>query len=89
MSYIPPGTLAFLCDLDGDGLCDPLQGNVPFIDPANGLGFPNGLLNKNLIIQSNIFQENAPVPAPGSGLVGLGPDLCHRDLVQACSDCSD
>ncbi|MHC4414460.1 MAG: hypothetical protein ACYS0G_04170 [Planctomycetota bacterium] len=54
-------------------LQDPLLGNVPNVDPASGLGFPNGLLNKNLAIQSNIVTENAPDITPGSGLVALGP----------------
>ena len=54
-------------------LDDPLQGNVPNMD-LNGLGFPTGLITKNLIIQSNVVGLSAPVPAPGSGLQVHGPD---------------
>ena len=64
VSNVGPGVLAVLVD--------PLQGNVPNVDAA-GIGFPNGLLNKNLLIQSNIFEFNAPTISPGSGLVALGP----------------
>ena len=64
VSNVGPGVLAVLVD--------PLQGNVPNVDAA-GIGFPNGLLNKNLLIQSNIFEFNAPMISPGSGLVALGP----------------
>ena len=52
-------------------LFDPLEGNVPNTDPR-GLGFPNGITEKNLIIQSNILGENAPFEAPGAGLEALG-----------------
>ena len=52
-------------------LFDPLEGNVPNTDPR-GLGFPNGITAKNLIIQSNILGENAPFAAPGAGLEALG-----------------
>ena len=52
-------------------LFDPLEGNVPNTDPR-GLGFPNGITEKNLIIQSNIMGENAPFEAPGAGLEALG-----------------
>ncbi len=64
VSNVPPGAVA--CPIP-----DPLQGNVPGLDP-NGLGFPEGLANKNLFIQSNLLGINAPVPAPGQGLAALG-----------------
>jgi hypothetical protein len=69
-------------------LVDPLQGNVPNVDAA-GLGFPNGLLNKNLIIQSNVLGTNAPDPAPGGGLAAVGagaiipPDVPNSIVVGA------
>ena len=48
---------------------DPLQGNVANVNP-NGLGFPNGLTEKNIIIQSNTLGFNAPQLSP-RGLDGL------------------
>jgi hypothetical protein len=57
----------------------PLRGNVPNVDPANGLGFPNGLTEKNLIIQDNIFPgPNPPFPEPSGNpfalyVIGTGP----------------
>lgn len=53
-------------------LADPLQAGVPNVD-ADGLGFPMGLLNDNLFIQSNLFQNSAPFIIPGGGLVAIGP----------------
>ena len=54
-------------------LVDPLLGNVPNVDADTLLGFPGGLLNENLRIQSNLLGPNAPAEAPGSGLVAIGP----------------
>ncbi|MHC4480967.1 MAG: hypothetical protein ACYS1C_08390, partial [Planctomycetota bacterium] len=57
----------------------PLQGNVPNVEPASGLGFPNGLTEKNLIIQDNVFLgPNPPFPAPSGSptalyVLGTGP----------------
>ncbi len=59
----------------GAELKDPLQGNVRNVDPATGLGFPKGLAQKNLIIQSNALGVGAPEVVPGSGLFALGPDF--------------
>ncbi|MHC4447010.1 MAG: hypothetical protein ACYSXF_04400, partial [Planctomycetota bacterium] len=56
-------------------LVDPLEGNVPNTDPSGLLGFPDGLINKNLKIQSNILGENAPIEAPGAGLRAVGPGV--------------
>jgi len=58
---------------DIGSLVDPLQGIVPNVDPVTLLGFPGGLLNENLRIQSNLLGPNAPAEAPGSGLVAIGP----------------
>jgi pectate lyase len=60
-------------------LADPLQGNVPNVD-INGLGFPSGLAEKNLMIQSNSLGANAPDPSPGSGLAAIGPDTFQVGL---------
>lgn len=59
-------------------LVDPLTGNIPNVD-AVGLGFPTGLVNKNLTIQSNLLGPNAPQPSPGTGLVGMGPGFLNPD----------
>ncbi len=61
---VPPG---FIVGLPGD----PLMGNVPNVDP-NGFGVPNGLFNKNMLIQSNALGPHAPAPALGGGLVAIG-----------------
>ncbi len=53
-------------------LADPLEGGVPNTD-ASGEGFPNGLVNTNLTIQSNFTTQGAPDVLPGSGLAALGP----------------
>ena len=59
-------------------LPDPLQGNVPNVH-ANGLGFPNGLTEKNLIIQANVFPgPNPPHPEPSGdpfALYVIGPNF--------------
>ena len=55
-SNVPPGRI--MC------IRDPLQGNVPNVD-ASGYGFPEGLAEKNLIIQTNITPgPNPPAPNP-------------------------
>ena len=51
-------------------LTDPLVFGVPNIDAA-GLGFPNGLAEENLIIQSNAFEQGLVIE-PGLGMVALG-----------------
>ncbi|MHC4775535.1 MAG: hypothetical protein ACYTBR_09755, partial [Planctomycetota bacterium] len=57
----------------------PLQGNIPNVNPSNGLGFPDGLAEKNLIIQDNVFQgPNPPSPDPSGSpnalyVLGTGP----------------
>ena len=67
-SNIPP---------DADvGLPNPLRGNVPNVDPQ-GIGFPTGLEQKNIVIQDNITPGcSPPNPNPGNtgqDLVVLGP----------------
>ncbi|MEE9293718.1 MAG: nidogen-like domain-containing protein [Phycisphaerae bacterium] len=53
-------------------LRDPLVGNVPNISPASGLGFPQGLAEKNLIIQTNITPgPNPPHPNPSGDPTAL------------------
>jgi hypothetical protein len=54
-------------------LAPTLQGNVPNVDPASGLGFPNGLLNQNLVIQANLLGVQAPDIVVGTNLIGMGP----------------
>jgi hypothetical protein len=50
----------------------PLQGNVPNVDPDTLLGFPDGLTEKNLIIQDNVFPgPNPPFPDPSGSSVAL------------------
>jgi hypothetical protein len=49
-----------------------LEGNVPNVDPATGWGLPNGLLNKNLILQTNPISPNAPDPFPGLEMALIG-----------------
>ena len=51
-----------------------LEGGVPNIDPFNGLGFPNGLRNFNLIIQTNALEQGLEI-VPGQELVALGRDF--------------
>ncbi len=51
-------------------LTDPLVFGVPNLD-AFGLGFPVGLTEENLILQSNINEQGLFVQ-PGSGMVALG-----------------
>jgi PEP-CTERM motif-containing protein len=55
----------------GGALADPLTGGVPNTAP-DGLGFPNGLSQENLTLQSNILGLGATSPAPGGGLIVLG-----------------
>jgi hypothetical protein len=58
-SNIPPGQIV--------GLPNPLRGNVPNVDPATGYGFPNGLEQKNIVIQDNATPGcNPPNPNPGA-----------------------
>lgn len=52
-------------------LFDPLVFGVPNVDPASGLGFPNGLAEENLLLQSNINEQGLFVQ-PGNGMVALG-----------------
>lgn len=52
-------------------LADPLEGGVPNLDPF-GLGFPDGLSQFNLVIQSNALGVGARVPFPGEGLRATG-----------------
>jgi hypothetical protein len=48
-------------------LPNPLQGNVPNVDPG-GIGFPNGLRQKNIVIQDNVTPGcNPQNPNPGAG----------------------
>ncbi|MHC4590151.1 MAG: hypothetical protein ACYTAQ_12685, partial [Planctomycetota bacterium] len=57
-SNVPPGAGMKVA------LPAPLRGNVPNVDAA-GFGFPDGLAEKNLIIQDNVFQgPNPPSPDP-------------------------
>ncbi|MHC4273278.1 MAG: hypothetical protein ACYSUR_06370 [Planctomycetota bacterium] len=69
---VPPYALALLTPT--------LQGNVPNVDPNNGYGFPGGLANKNLVIQSNALGPQAVVVAPGDSLVGMGPGFWDQDI---------
>jgi hypothetical protein len=62
--HVPVGQLAELTPR--------LEGNVQNIDPANGFGFPDGLANKNLVIQTNDLGHQAPDIVPGNELVALG-----------------
>jgi hypothetical protein len=68
----------------------PLQGNVPNVDPA-GIGFPDGLTEKNIIILDNIFPgPNPPVISPsgspfalyviGEGFIGSNSKKIGEDL---------
>ncbi|MHC4319514.1 MAG: hypothetical protein ACYS1B_13360 [Planctomycetota bacterium] len=57
-SNVPPGAGMKVA------LPAPLRGNVPNVDAA-GFGFPDGLAEKNLIIQDNVFPDpNPPSPDP-------------------------
>jgi hypothetical protein len=69
---VPPGQAALLTST--------LEGNVPNVDPNFGWGFPNGLANKNLIIQTNPVSPNAPHPDPGSNIAAVGQDLWFPGL---------
>ncbi len=55
----------------GGPLADPLQAGVPNLDQF-GLGFPNGLSQPNLVMQSNLLGIGALMPAPGAGLRAVG-----------------
>ncbi len=61
-STLPPGSVLLLDD--------PLCGGIPNVDPATGWGFPDGLSESNLCVQSNIDGESAPAPNP-RGIDGL------------------
>ena len=75
-------------------LPDPLEGNVKNIDVVTGFGFPNGLVEKNLIIQANITPGPSP-PAPnpsgdpfalyvvGQGFLGANSVKIGEDLFLA------
>ncbi len=51
-------------------LDDPLCGGIPNVDPTTRWGFPDGLSQSNLCVQSNIDGESAPTPNP-HGVDGL------------------
>ena len=50
----------------------PLEGNVPNVNPDFGWGFPNGLTQKNLIIQDNVtLGASPPAPNPSGNPIAL------------------
>jgi hypothetical protein len=55
-------------------LTNTLEGNIPNVD-GGGFGFPSGLANKNLKIQTNPAPYNAEFPAPSSSLIAMGQDF--------------
>lgn len=70
----------------------PLEGNVPNVAGPKGIGFPNGLEQKNIIIQDNVHpvQPNAPDTATsgspialyviGPGFIGSNSEKVGEDL---------
>jgi hypothetical protein len=50
----------------------PLQGNQPNVNPKSGFGFPNGLTQKNIIVQDNVFAgPHPPTVAPSGSPLAL------------------
>jgi subtilisin-like proprotein convertase family protein len=53
-------------------LPEPIEGNTPNVDPGTGWGFPEGLEQKNIVIQTNVTPgPNPPLPNPSGSPVAL------------------